>query len=109
MLDDFQLWLSRRNIRPGLADWTSEREAIKRRLKQEILNQAISVASGDEIELRNDPLVRREITRLGARLMAHDLRALGINVDCLPVRPSPRSRAGPTSGPALGRGFVCCA
>ena len=29
--------------------------------------------------------MRREITRLGARLMAHDLAALGINVDCVPV------------------------
>ena len=28
----------------------------------------------------NDPLLRREITRLGARLMAHDLAALGISV-----------------------------
>jgi len=33
----------------------------------------------------NDPLVRREIVRLGARLMAHDLAAVGINVDCVPV------------------------
>lgn len=33
----------------------------------------------------NDPLHRREITRLGARLLAHDLRAVGINVDCVPV------------------------
>jgi beta-N-acetylhexosaminidase len=33
----------------------------------------------------NDILLRREITRLGARLMAHDLAALGINVDCVPV------------------------
>ena len=33
----------------------------------------------------NDPLYRREITRLGARLLAHDLAALGINVDCVPV------------------------
>ena len=33
----------------------------------------------------NDPLSSREITRLGARLMAHDLRAVGINVDCVPV------------------------
>ncbi|THD59432.1 beta-N-acetylhexosaminidase [Phenylobacterium sp.] len=33
----------------------------------------------------NDPLVRREVTRLGARLMAHDLAQLGINVDCVPV------------------------
>jgi beta-N-acetylhexosaminidase len=33
----------------------------------------------------NDPFRRREITRLGARLMAEDLRAVGITVDCLPV------------------------
>ena len=33
----------------------------------------------------NDPLLRRELVRLGARLIAHDLAALGINVDCLPV------------------------
>jgi beta-N-acetylhexosaminidase len=33
----------------------------------------------------NDPLVRREIARLGARLMAYDLLAVGINVDCVPV------------------------
>jgi beta-N-acetylhexosaminidase len=32
-----------------------------------------------------DPLFRREITRLGARLLAHDLAALGVSVDCLPV------------------------
>jgi beta-N-acetylhexosaminidase len=39
----------------------------------------------------NDPLVRREVARLGARLIAHDLRELGINVDCVPVLdvPSP--------------------
>jgi len=33
----------------------------------------------------NDPLLKREIARLGARLIAHDLAALGINVDCVPV------------------------
>lgn len=33
----------------------------------------------------NDPLVQREIARLGARLIAHDLREVGITVDCLPV------------------------
>jgi beta-N-acetylhexosaminidase len=32
-----------------------------------------------------DPTARREIARLGARLIAHDLRAVGINVDCVPV------------------------
>ena len=33
----------------------------------------------------NDPVQQREIVRLGARLMAHDLKAVGIDVDCLPV------------------------
>ncbi|QCK87277.1 beta-N-acetylhexosaminidase [Phreatobacter aquaticus] len=33
----------------------------------------------------NDPMLGREMARLGARLIAHDLKALGINVDCLPV------------------------
>jgi beta-N-acetylhexosaminidase len=32
-----------------------------------------------------DPVVGRELTRLGARLIAQDLRSVGINVDCLPV------------------------
>lgn len=41
----------------------------------------------------NDPLLRREITRLGGRLMAHDLRELGINVDCVPVLDVPTSGA----------------
>ena len=39
--------------------------------------------------LANDPLTRREAVRLGARLMAHDLRAVGINVDCVPVADVP--------------------
>lgn len=41
----------------------------------------------------NDPLVRREIARLGARLIAHDLLDLGINVDCAPVLDVPQQGA----------------
>jgi beta-N-acetylhexosaminidase len=33
----------------------------------------------------NDPLTGRAVARLGARLIAHDLAALGITVDCAPV------------------------
>ncbi len=40
----------------------------------------------------NDPLMAREITRLGGRLLAHDLAALGINVDCVPVLDVPDPR-----------------
>lgn len=41
----------------------------------------------------NDPLLRREITRLGARVMAHDLAELGINADCVPVLDVPQAGA----------------
>ncbi|MBX3479595.1 MAG: beta-N-acetylhexosaminidase [Caulobacter sp.] len=41
----------------------------------------------------NDPLVRREVTRLGARLIAHDLLSLGINVDAVPVLDVPQKGA----------------
>lgn len=43
----------------------------------------------------DDPLLRRGLAWLGARLIAHDLRSVGINVDCLPVLdvPSPGSHA----------------
>jgi beta-N-acetylhexosaminidase len=41
----------------------------------------------------NDPLARRELTRLGARLLAHDLSELGINVDCMPVLDVPEAGA----------------
>lgn len=37
------------------------------------------------LKATNDPLAARELVRLGARLMAHDLRAVGVNVDCVPV------------------------
>lgn len=38
-----------------------------------------------------NPFAQRELARLGARLIAHDLRAVGVTVDCLPVLdvPSP--------------------
>jgi beta-N-acetylhexosaminidase len=37
------------------------------------------------LEAADDPLAARDLVRLGARLIAHDLKAVGINVDCLPV------------------------
>lgn len=42
-----------------------------------------------------DPATRRRVARLGARLMAHDLTSVGINVDCAPVLdvPAPGSHS----------------
>jgi carboxyl-terminal processing protease len=51
LMDEFQAVLSERNIRPGVAEWSRERDWIASRLKQEILNQGVGVAKGDEVEL----------------------------------------------------------
>jgi beta-N-acetylhexosaminidase len=62
----------------------------------------------------NDPLAARDLVRWGARLMAHDLLALGITVDCLPVLDVPVAGAhdvigdrayatGPAEVASLGR------
>ncbi|MBU2167206.1 MAG: beta-N-acetylhexosaminidase [Alphaproteobacteria bacterium] len=37
------------------------------------------------LKASNDVATARELVRLGARLMAHDLRDVGITIDCLPV------------------------
>ncbi len=44
-------------------------------------------------EVARDFDEQRELARLGARLMAHDLFALGINVDCAPVLDVPQPGA----------------
>jgi len=44
-------------------------------------------------EFARSPEEERELVRLGARLMAHDLHDLGINVDCAPVLDVPQPGA----------------
>jgi len=61
MLDDFELFLSQHNIRPGVNEWSAEREWIRSRLKQEIFNQALGVEKGDEVEAGRDPQVRKAL------------------------------------------------
>jgi beta-N-acetylhexosaminidase len=45
------------------------------------------------LKATNDPLTARELARLGGRLMAHDLKAVGINIDCAPVLDVPTAGA----------------
>lgn len=65
ILDEFQAMLSARNIRPGLAEWSRERDWIQSRLKQEILNQGLGVAKGDEVELQRDPVALAALKAIG--------------------------------------------
>jgi carboxyl-terminal processing protease len=67
LMDDFKAMLSGRNIRPGLAEWTRESDWIESRLKQEILNQGIGVAKGDEVELQRDPVALAALKAIGVQ------------------------------------------
>jgi carboxyl-terminal processing protease len=64
LLDEFQGFLSERNIRPGVGEWSVEREWIGSRLKQEIFNQAFGVERGDEVEAERDPQIQRALAAL---------------------------------------------
>jgi carboxyl-terminal processing protease len=68
ILEEFQVYASEHDIQPRVAEWAVERGWLQSRLKQEIFNQALSVAKGDEVEAQRDPAVRAAIERLVTRL-----------------------------------------
>jgi len=64
ILDQLKAYLSDRQIQPGLSEWLAHSEWIQSRLKQEIVTLGISVAAGDEIELKRDPVVTEALKKL---------------------------------------------
>ncbi len=61
LLDNFQTWLSERQIQPGINEWSRERPFIENRLKTEIFNQSLGVAKGDEVEAKTDPVILKAV------------------------------------------------
>jgi carboxyl-terminal processing protease len=61
LLDEFQAWLSERQIQPNLREWISNRDFIELRLKTEIYNLALGVEKGDEIEAQYDPPIQKAL------------------------------------------------
>jgi carboxyl-terminal processing protease len=61
LLDDFQVFLSQRDIQPGVNEWSLEREFIANRLKTEIFNLSLGVEKGDEIEAQRDPQILKAL------------------------------------------------
>jgi carboxyl-terminal processing protease len=57
ILDRFRVFLSNREIRPSVAEWSAEREFVANRLKTEVFNQAFGVEKGDEVEAQRDPVI----------------------------------------------------
>jgi carboxyl-terminal processing protease len=65
ILDQFRVFLSDREIRPGIAEWSAERDFIANRLKTELFNQALGVEKGDEVEAQRDPAILKAIDVIG--------------------------------------------
>jgi len=65
VVDRFRRFLYAQNIQPGVSQWSVDADWIRSRLRQEILNQAVSVAAGDEVEIQRDPEVRTALEALG--------------------------------------------
>jgi len=67
LLDDFRVYLVDRRIEPGPAEWSSELEFIRSRLKTEIFNQSLGVEKGDEVEAQRDPQIQRAVELITSR------------------------------------------
>jgi hypothetical protein len=73
LLDDFHVYLAEQRIQPSLAEWSSELDFIRNRLKTEIFNQTLGVAKGDEIEAQRDPQIQRAVQLISGRLATASL------------------------------------
>lgn len=65
ILDDFRDFLVEGRIQPSQAEWSRELPWARSRLRQEILNQAVGVARGDEVEADRDPVVQAALRSIG--------------------------------------------
>jgi carboxyl-terminal processing protease len=53
-LDAYRVWLSEKDVLPGLTEWNWDRDWIRQRLEQEIVNLTLGVEQGDQREIRHD-------------------------------------------------------
>ena len=67
ILDEFQVFAAQRNIQPGIAEWSGERDFIQNRLKTEIVNQAFGVEKGDQVEAQRDPVILKALDVIGRK------------------------------------------
>jgi carboxyl-terminal processing protease len=68
ILEEFQVYAGQREIQPSVGEWARERGWLQSRIKQEIFNQSLGVAKGDEVEAQRDPATRAAIEKLTSRL-----------------------------------------
>jgi carboxyl-terminal processing protease len=74
LLDDFHIYLAEQRIQPSEAEWSSELDFIRNRLKTEIFNQTLGVAKGDEVEAQRDPQIQRAVELVSSRMKTANLK-----------------------------------
>lgn len=65
MLDKFRAFLSENRVQPSVAEWFASAEWMEFRLRQEIVNQALGVELGDQIEAEKEPYIQAAVTAMG--------------------------------------------
>ena len=65
-LDEFEAYVGTLGIQPGAAEWASQGEYLRNRIKTEIFNQSFGVERGDQVELQRDPVVVKALEILGS-------------------------------------------
>jgi carboxyl-terminal processing protease len=67
IIDEFKVFLSGRQIQPGISEWSAERTWVSHRLEEEIVMQSEGVAKGDEVEAKYDPQVQAAIKAMNSK------------------------------------------
>ena len=65
LLDQFIAFAGTIGIQPGPAEWASEGDFLRHRIKAEIFNQTLGVERGDQVDLERDPVVLKALEILG--------------------------------------------
>jgi carboxyl-terminal processing protease len=66
LIDEFVAFAATVGIQPGPAEWASQGEYLRNRIKTEIFNQAFGVERGDQVELQRDPPIVKALELLGS-------------------------------------------
>ena len=67
MMDKFRAYLSQNRVQPSIGEWITSADWIRFRLRQEIVNQALGVEKGDEIEAEREPFIQAALAAIRGR------------------------------------------
>jgi carboxyl-terminal processing protease len=66
VLDEFEAYVGARGIQPSPAEWSTQAEFLRNRIKGEIFAQTFGVERGDQVELQRDPPILKALEILGS-------------------------------------------